>query len=74
MNLELGDPAWLGRELDGTLASEIAARPGTDAAGERGEYHTFCFDGPLFARPVTHRAGETFEREGHRCVDLEPTA
>jgi diphthamide synthase (EF-2-diphthine--ammonia ligase) len=29
-----------------------------DACGERGEYHTFTFDGPLFAQPVGFRLGE----------------
>ena len=31
---------------------------GVDPCGERGEYHTFTFDGPLFARPVAFRKGD----------------
>ena len=27
---------------------------GVDACGENGEFHTFVFDGPRFARPVAH--------------------
>lgn len=72
VNLELGRPEWLGRELDRELAEELNAAPGIDPAGERGEYHSFVFDGPLFRRPVDVVLGETFEREGHRVLDLLP--
>lgn len=70
VNLETGDPSWLGRELDGKLVEELLTRPETDPCGERGEYHTFAFDGPLFGEPVRFEAGDTFEREGHRILDL----
>ena len=34
----------------------IARLPaGVDACGENGEFHTFVYDGPRFARPVPHR-------------------
>jgi len=44
-------PAWLGKPLtpallDAFLGAEI------DACGERGEYHTFVVDGPLFQHPL----------------------
>lgn len=72
VNLELGDPAWLGREFDEALVAEIAAREGIDPCGERGEYHTFVWDGPGFRHPVHLSRGETLEREGHRFLDLSP--
>jgi uncharacterized protein (TIGR00290 family) len=28
-----------------------------DPCGERGEYHSFCFDGPIFRRPVRYELG-----------------
>src|SRR5205823_12847633 len=31
---------------------------GLDPCGERGEYHSFTFDGPLFREPVAFRLGE----------------
>lgn len=70
VNLELGDPEWLGRELDAALAGELKSSVGIDPAGESGEYHTFVFDGPLFRAPVEFRVGERFEREGHLLLDL----
>ncbi|MES2593341.1 MAG: hypothetical protein V4608_15770 [Bacteroidota bacterium] len=29
-----------------------------DPCGENGEYHTFCFDGPLFKTPIKFSVGE----------------
>ncbi|MBI4546263.1 MAG: diphthine--ammonia ligase [Gemmatimonadetes bacterium] len=72
VNLELGRGEWLGRELDAALAAELKALPDVDPAGERGEYHTFVFDGPLFREPLQVADGEVFEREGHLVLDLLP--
>jgi uncharacterized protein (TIGR00290 family) len=71
VDLAQGDPAWAGRELTLALVTEMEAR-GVDPCGERGEYHTFVFDGPLFHEPVGVETGETVERDGHRLVDLVP--
>mgnify|MGYP001294425993 CR=1 FL=1 len=72
VNLELGREGWLGRELDHELADEILAFEGADPAGERGEYHSFVFDGPLFREAVEVEPGAVYEREGHRLLDLLP--
>jgi uncharacterized protein (TIGR00290 family) len=72
VNLESGRREWLGRELDGELVAELKATPGIDLAGERGEYHSFVYDGPLFQEPVVFREGPVFEREGHLIQDLVP--
>jgi len=74
VNLELGRPEWLGRELDAQLLTELISAPGIDPAGERGEYHTFVYEGPLFRHPVAFADGEVFERERHRLLDLIPMA
>lgn len=50
----------IGRTID---SSFIAALPaGTDPNGENGEYHTFCYDGPVFRFPVRFRLGKPFNR------------
>jgi len=72
VNLELGDPAWLGRELDGELLEVFLGRNGMDAAGERGEYHTFVHAGPGFSTPVSFHIAGVEEREGHRFLTLVP--
>lgn len=70
VNLELGREEWLGHDLDAALTAELKRLEGVDPAGERGEYHSFVYDGPLFRRAVSFVEGDTFEREGHRILDL----
>lgn len=43
---------------------------GVDPCGERGEFHSFAFDGPMFHRPVRLRVGETVTRDGFVFTDL----
>ena len=63
----------LGREFDADLVTELGCTDGLDPCGERGEYHTFVFDGPEFRYPVKFRSGDTVEIEGHRFLDLVPS-
>jgi uncharacterized protein (TIGR00290 family) len=63
---------FLGRDVDADLLTEIGITDDLDACGERGEYHTFAYDGPEFTRPVGFSRGPTLEREGHQFVDLMP--
>ena len=70
VNLELGDPAWLGRELDGALLAELADRKGVDVAGERGEYHSFVLDAPGFAYSLEPRFACERELDGHRFLEF----
>jgi diphthine-ammonia ligase len=70
VNLELGRREWVGRELTSALATEVAGTPGVDAAGERGEYHTFVFEGPLFASRIEVVPGDVIEYKGHALIEL----
>ncbi|WP_418602977.1 diphthine--ammonia ligase [Hwangdonia sp.] len=36
---------------------------GVDPCGENGEFHTFCFDGPIFNNPIPFKIGEKVYRE-----------
>lgn len=36
---------------------------GVDPCGENGEFHTFCFDGPIFKNPIPFTTGEKVYRE-----------
>lgn len=46
---------WIGRTLDNSFLKEIIEKEDVCIMGESGEYHTFVFDGPLFAHPVTYK-------------------
>ncbi|WP_100614828.1 Dph6-related ATP pyrophosphatase [Confluentibacter citreus] len=36
---------------------------GVDPCGENGEFHTYCFDGPIFKNPIPFTMGEKVYRE-----------
>ena len=55
------DAGFSGRAFDAALLDALPA--GVDACGERGEFHTLCHDGPLFAQPLPIVAGERVLRE-----------
>ena len=61
-------PAFAGRDFD---AAFLATLPATvDPCGERGEFHTCAYDGPMFTHPLPLRAGETVLRDGFVFTDL----
>lgn len=70
VNLELGRREWLGRELDDSLVAELSRWPGVDLAGEKGEYHSFVFDGPGFREPLALEITDEWEMEGHAGVEV----
>lgn len=49
---------YIGRQLDRSLIESLPQ--GTDVCGENGEYHTLCYDGPIFGHPVPFTLGEPF--------------
>ncbi len=53
------DASFCGREFDASFLHDLPA--GVDWCGENGEFHTFAFDGPLFARPVPFEIAEIYE-------------
>jgi uncharacterized protein (TIGR00290 family) len=48
---------WLSRIIDEEFIEELKAKGNIDLCGERGEYHTFVYDGPIFRRPVRFITG-----------------
>ncbi len=61
-------PKFVGREFALDLLAELPA--GTDPCGEKGEFHSFAYDGPMFTRPIGIRLGEVVERDGFVFADL----
>ncbi len=62
------DARFAGREFDATLLDELP--PAVDHCGERGEFHTFAYAGPMFASPVPIESGIVVERDGFVFADL----
>lgn len=59
---------FLGRRYDLDLLAELPV--GVDPCGERGEFHTFCFAGPMFACEIPVRVGESVSRDGFHFADV----
>ena len=60
--------SFAGREFDAALLSDLP--PDVDRCGERGEFHSFAYAGPMFQHPVPIQAGEVVERDGFVFADL----
>jgi diphthine-ammonia ligase len=72
--LTCGRREWLGRDFSAEFASELERTEGIDVCGERGEYHSLAFGGPLFRKPLELRNQRQFEMENHLILDVELAA
>jgi uncharacterized protein (TIGR00290 family) len=64
------DSRFAGRDFDRAFLSDIP--PTCDPCGERGEFHTFAYAGPMFDAPIAVRTGEVVERDSFVFADLLP--
>jgi uncharacterized protein (TIGR00290 family) len=64
------DARFAGRAFDRALLAELPAD--VDACGENGEFHSFAWAGPMFARPIRVRPGAVVTRDGFVFADLLP--
>jgi uncharacterized protein (TIGR00290 family) len=55
LNASLLNKSFLGRTIDRELLRDLP--PNVDPCGENGEFHTFCYDGPIFKQPVSFKHG-----------------
>lgn len=63
--------SFAGRSFDSALLADLPAS--VDPCGERGEFHTFVSDGPIFSAPVPYATGEVVLRdERFAYCDLLP--
>jgi len=68
LNPKVLDRRFAGREFDAGLLSELP--PAIDPCGERGEFHTCAYAGPMFTHEVAIETGITVERDGYVFTDL----
>jgi uncharacterized protein (TIGR00290 family) len=62
--------SFAGRAFDAELLDDLP--PGVDPCGERGEFHSFVWDGPGFAAPIPVTPGDVVERDGFVFCDVLP--
>ena len=63
--------SFVGRQFDAELLADLPRQ--VDPCGERGEFHTFCYDGPMFARAIPVQVGEIVARDGFCFADVTQT-
>jgi uncharacterized protein (TIGR00290 family) len=62
------DRSFAGRDFDASFVRDLPAS--VDPCGERGEFHTFAFAGPMFARAIDVNTGDIVDRDGFTFADL----
>jgi uncharacterized protein (TIGR00290 family) len=60
--------SFAGRDFDADLLADLPSH--IDPCGERGEFHTFVWDGPGFSRPIGIERGDVIHREGFAFCDV----
>jgi diphthamide synthase (EF-2-diphthine--ammonia ligase) len=61
---------FCGRDYDASLLADLPAT--ADPCGEKGEFHTFVYDGPIFKAPVACVKGEAVLRDNFWFSDILP--
>jgi uncharacterized protein (TIGR00290 family) len=62
------DRSFAGRQFDRDLLRDLPAD--VDPCGERGEFHSFAYAGPMYATPVAAAAGDIVDRDGFVFADV----
>lgn len=62
------DRRFAGREFDAALLADLP--PTVDPCGERGEFHSFAYAGPMFRYPIAIESGVVVDRDGFTFADV----
>lgn len=62
--------SFVAREFDHALLAELPEA--VDPCGERGEFHSFAYAGPMFSAAIAIESGEIVTRDGFVFADLLP--
>ncbi len=65
VDTEALDREFAGREYDRDFIEDLPSE--VDPCGEKGEFHTFVYDGPIFRIPIPVRRGKTILRDNRFC-------
>ena len=55
------DKSFVGKIINQQFIDDLPEN--VDVCGENGEFHTFCFDGPIFQKPIDFELGEIVYRK-----------
>jgi len=61
---------WLSRKVDKKFIEDLKDKGGVDLCGEKGEYHSFVFDGPVFKKAVRFTVGRKIFKKQHWFLEL----
>jgi uncharacterized protein (TIGR00290 family) len=61
---------WLGSRINRKFVDEIKQRDDIDLCGEKGEYHTFVYDGPIFKKRINIGRTTKVKRDSHWFLDI----
>jgi diphthamide synthase (EF-2-diphthine--ammonia ligase) len=70
VNPKVLDARFAGRDFDESLLDDLPAS--VDPCGERGEFHSFAYAGPMFSKPIDIQSGEIVHRDGFVFADVLP--
>jgi len=71
-NADFLEKEWLGQKIDKDFIKKLSALGNIDLCGEKGEYHTFVYDGPIFEKPVEFIIGKKIFKDKHWFLELLP--
>jgi diphthine-ammonia ligase len=63
--------SWLGRQLNKDFLDDLLKLGTFDPCGERGEYHTFVTDGPLFNKRIEILGNKKTTHNGYGRLEIE---
>jgi diphthamide synthase (EF-2-diphthine--ammonia ligase) len=66
------DETWCGRTIDATFITDLPST--VDACGEHGEFHSYCFDAPIFKKTISIIIGEKLYKPLAIKLSDHPTA
>lgn len=61
---------WLGRVIDHKFYDDIIKLENIDPCAEKGEYHTFVYDGPIFNKPIDFKVGNEIIKKQNTYLEL----
>jgi diphthamide synthase (EF-2-diphthine--ammonia ligase) len=62
---------WVGREVNKEFLSDLLKVSTIDPCGERGEYHTYVTNGPLFKKRIRILETKKMARDGYGYLGIK---